>query len=147
MLVTVTVILGTAFAVISFMPARVRLPLWCIVIAGAVVPWLWFQDHAHWDRVQWIPFVAPPDLRLRDVVINVVMYIPFGLFFVRAGGTGPRVTAVVVWAVLFSILTEGSQAFSHGRFPTATDVTMNAAGAMVGAVLGRRVSFSASERA
>lgn len=127
-------VLASTFAVVRMAPARFRLALWCVVIVGAVVPWTGYQDHTHWDRVQWIPLVPPPDLTLRDIALNLLLYIPVGMFW-PSGRTGrPHLGLVVAAAVGFSLATEWTQIYSHGRFPAATDVVINALGALAGAL-------------
>ena len=131
-------LLVVAFLIIRLAPSRLRLALWCVVIVGAVVPWMGFRDHTHWDQAQWIPFVPPPDIGLRDLAVNILLYVPFGVFFVGSGPSRQKIAKVMAWAVLLSVATEVSQVFSHGRFPTATDVVMNGLGAMIGATILRR---------
>jgi glycopeptide antibiotics resistance protein len=111
--------------------ARVAFALWVGVIIFVVVPWYRIQDHSHWAGVQWVPFLTPP-IRLRDIVANTLLYIPFGYLGVRA--IDRRVARVVVMAGLLSLLTEFSQVFSHGRFPSSTDLVCNTLGAWAGAL-------------
>ena len=114
-------------------PPRARLLSWVAVIAIAVVPWTDFQNHTHWRRVQWIPFVTPP-IKIVDIVINVLLYIPFGYFYAqqRPGRRGNIWRALVIAAAL-SIFTEWTQLYSHSRFPSLTDVTNNLIGTAIGA--------------
>lgn len=131
-------LLAAAFLLVSLAPSRFRLALWCVVIVLGVAPWWSAQGHAHWDRVQWLPFVPPPVFSARDVVVNVALYLPFGLF---AGGARPgarHAGLVVAAAVVLSAATELTQVYSHGRFPAVTDVGLNAAGAWLGLALARR---------
>jgi glycopeptide antibiotics resistance protein len=104
------------------------------LIVIAVFPWGDFQGHTHWSKVGWIPFVSKP-LRLPDVVANIVLFAPFGAAFGRLK-RGPRalLLATVCGAAL-SLLGETAQLYSHTRFPSATDLVCNAAGAALGAVL------------
>jgi glycopeptide antibiotics resistance protein len=110
---------------------RLALLLWIAVILFVVTPWYGLRDHSHWARVQWIPFISPP-IRLRDVVANTFFYVPFGYFYVRAAGRG-RAGWAVAAGMLLSVATEVSQVYSHGRFPSTTDVVCNSAGAYLGA--------------
>ena len=112
--------------------------LWTGVIGLAVVPWLNFQNHSHWQRVGWIPFVSPP-VKLMDIIVNVLLYAPWGYFWARQRRDPSRgVWTVIVFAAMLSIVTEASQSYSHGRFPSATDVTCNLLGAFAGAEYARR---------
>lgn len=137
LMIVVFVLLALACLGVSLCPAVWRLPLWTLVILGCVVPWIGFQWHSHWSRVGWVPFVSGPIL-LRDLTANVALYVPFGWYFVRRPSAGARAWR---WAVLagvgLSLATELTQVYSHGRFPTMTDVVTNGMGAFIGALLGR----------
>jgi len=113
--------------------ARLKLVLWMLLIVNVVVPWGRFVDHTHWGRVQWVPFITPP-VKVFDVVANLFFYVPFGYWYARQRqGAEHTILAAVVAAFAFSVCTEATQLFSHGRFPSFTDVTSNVAGAYVGA--------------
>jgi glycopeptide antibiotics resistance protein len=134
------IVVGLALAVGAYVPAPYRSAAWALVIAAAVVPWLGFQGHPHWDRVGWIPFGSPP-FRARDMLANVALYVPFG-FWYRPGSLAIRrdLLPVVAWALALSAATEAAQVFSHGRFPSMTDVVTNVAGAALGVVLVRALT-------
>ena len=122
--------------------SRGRLPLvlWTGLIVLAVVPWANYQDHSHWPRVGWIPFVSSV-VKVRDIAVNLLLYVPWGYFCARSFPAASRRAWVVVGlASALSIITEASQIYSHGRFPSATDVTCNVLGALAGAWLSRRAS-------
>jgi glycopeptide antibiotics resistance protein len=108
------------------------------MICAAVVPWTDLQNHSHWSRVQWIPFVTPP-VKLVDIVINVALYIPFGYWFVRWAGRR-RTALAVASAGALSVLTEWTQLYSHSRFPSFTDVTCNIIGTLVGVWVAQQFS-------
>lgn len=110
--------------------ARIGLALWIGLTLFVVVPWYRLQDHPHWGRILWFPLASP--WRLRDIIANTLFYIPFGLLWSRA--VDPRVSRVVLAGCLLSLLTEFSQVFSHGRFPSTTDLVCNTVGAWWGAV-------------
>ena len=112
--------------------------LWTGLILLLVPPWLNYQNHAHWARVAWVPFFSE-EARLRDIVANVLLYAPWGYLWVRQRREpSRRVWPVMVFAAVLSIATEASQSYSHGRFPSATDVTCNVLGAFAGAGYARR---------
>lgn len=124
-----------------------RLPwaliLWTGVISAVVLPWASYQPHEHWARIIWVPFSTPPPLTARDIVVNVLLYVPFGFLYARwrsqgAGRAWSVLSASLLLALALSAATELTQVYSHGRFPSATDVTLNVAGACLGAALGRR---------
>jgi glycopeptide antibiotics resistance protein len=124
---------------------RWPLVLWTAVILLAVVPWTSYQDHSHWARVQWIPFVTPP-IKLRDLVANVLLYVPFGYWSMRLGAR-PRAWRGLVLAAVLSLGTEFTQVYSHGRFPSLTDVVCNVTGAWLGTRRLRPASEPSSEMA
>lgn len=116
---------------VPLMARRAALACWVVLILTIVVPWRDLQNHTHWAKVQWIPFVTPP-IKTLDVVGNVLLYVPFGFLFPR-GRWVPIAAALVL-----SVATEWTQLYSHSRFPSLTDVTCNVMGAAIGALLSRR---------
>lgn len=117
-------------------PVRLRLAAWTIAILVAVVPWGSWTGHSHWARVTWVPFSA--EFLVRDIVLNVILYVPLGFFFVR-GVRRNSAGAAVLFALVLSAATELTQVFSHGRFPAMTDVATNVIGAALGVLLARVV--------
>lgn len=131
-LVAFFLIVTLPLLVAAVVPARSRLVVWTVVVVAAVVPWIGWTDHAHWDRIQWVPFSGV--YRLRDVVLNVLFYVPIGVFYVqRRPGRARAVAEATLYGLALSALTEFSQVFSHGRFPSVTDLVTNVAGAWLGA--------------
>jgi glycopeptide antibiotics resistance protein len=110
--------------------------VWIGVIVLVVVPWGRFQDHPHWARIDWLPFIGQP-IRVRDVVANTLLYLPFGYWHHKQGGS-VRLWRTIAFAFGLSLATEFTQIFSHGRFPSARDVTCNTVGALWGAMWARR---------
>ncbi len=106
--------------------------MWSAVIVAATVPWTDFVGHTHWQKVQWIPFRSPP-VRLLDVVVNIVLYLPFGYQLVRASASRARVWHAVALAGALSLTVEWSQLYSHSRFPSLQDVVCNILGSWIGA--------------
>jgi glycopeptide antibiotics resistance protein len=100
------------------------------LIVAMVYPWGDVQDHAHWWKVAWIPFASPP-FRPVDIAANVLLFVPVGvgaaLLFRRA-----RLAAGLL-ALTLSIGGEAVQLYSHSRFPSATDLACNVAGALAAA--------------
>ena len=101
------------------------------------MPWSNFKGHAHWSKVRWIPFYDHP-LTFFDVTANVLLFIPFGLFFVRARAKRGRSAwlQTVLLALLLSTSVEFFQIYCHNRFPSATDICTNVIGAAIGAAIG-----------
>jgi glycopeptide antibiotics resistance protein len=106
----------------------VPLWVWWIGIVWIIsFPWFGLVARPQWDRVHPIPFTDPAD-RPRDVIANVVLFVPFGYSFGRRGA----IWQAVAMAAAVSITAEASQLFSTNRFPSATDVTS----ALIGSALG-----------
>lgn len=99
------------------------------VVLFIVIPWWSVEWHPHWENVRWVPFSRP--LRVRDIVLNVLLYMPVGYWHMRA--RGHSVWRAALFALMLSAGTELSQVFSHRRFPSTTDLTTNLAGAICGA--------------
>ncbi len=116
----------------------VLLALWILLVVLVVVPWGRFQDHAHWQRIAWVPFVSQP-VRSGDIVRNIILYLPCGLLLVGRRRCARELWRVAVFAFALSVSTELTQVFSHGRFSSATDVTTNVFGALCGFVASRTV--------
>jgi glycopeptide antibiotics resistance protein len=108
----------------------VRLWAWWIVLVWAIsFPWTGFTPSPQWSRVHAIPFTDPAD-RPRDMLANVVLFVPFGYSFAR----GRRWWAVVLAAAVVSVSAEATQLFGTERYPSATDVTAALVGAAAGAL-------------
>jgi len=105
---------------------RVSLAIWLFLWARIGLPWRSFQWTPSFRRVELIPFqVGSP----RTYVLNVLAFVPFGIIGTRLGWQPSR---VIVVAAAVSALTELSQLFSPGRFPSITDVILNTSGALLG---------------
>jgi glycopeptide antibiotics resistance protein len=110
-----------------------RIPLWfwwVLVIWLVCLPWPGMAPQAD-SGVQWVPFAGAAD-RPRDVIANVLLFLPFGYLFAVAH---PRrgYALVVATAALISLTAESVQLLSPARYPSATDVVVNTAGAFLGA--------------
>ena len=117
-------------------PVPARILAVCLGLAAFAADWPWgdLQNHTHWDKVAWIPFVSRPVTPL-DIVQNLLLFAPFGFF---VGLTAPRTRgrALVRAALLTLVIAfagEASQLYSHLRFPSATDLVCNIAGATLAA--------------
>jgi glycopeptide antibiotics resistance protein len=114
--------------------ARVLAVAFGIAAFAADWPWGDLQNHTHWDRVAWIPFVSPPT-KAYDVVQNLLLFAPFGCFV--ALSVFPSRRRGVLYAALLTLVVgfagEASQLYSHSRFPSATDLTCNVVGAALAA--------------
>lgn len=108
-----------------------------VLLATVWPPWI-FQGHPHWEQVAWVP-LADPSGKPWELIANVLLFVPFGYAGARALRRELRgALLAVALAGLLSLTVEGAQVFAHGRFPSATDLVANLAGAAVGAGLARR---------
>jgi glycopeptide antibiotics resistance protein len=117
--------------------AAIGCAVWSAVIVAATAPWTDFVGHTHWQKVQWIPFRSPP-VKLLDVVVNTLLYLPLGYTLASTFGSRGRVWRAVALAAALSLLVEWSQLYSHFRFPSVQDVICNVSGAWAGARLAAR---------
>jgi glycopeptide antibiotics resistance protein len=110
-----------------------------IILGFTIMPWTNYVGHSHWDLVRWLPFYDHP-LVLSDVLGNVVLFVPFGLFLGRAL---PRSSPRRVWlltlltAVALSTSVEFFQVYCHNRHPSTTDIGTNLLGAVFGVMLSK----------
>ena len=93
-------------------------------------PWDHWVGHTHWAKVGWIPFYSWP-VSLRDILQNVILFLPAGVCARLAFGARARIWAPLL-AFPVSLLGEWTQLYSHERFPSATDLVCNIAGSLVG---------------
>jgi glycopeptide antibiotics resistance protein len=127
-------VLGIVVA--TLVPSRVRLVVWTAIVVAGVVPWGSWAGHPHVDRIEWVPFST--FVRPRDIVLNVLLYIPVGAFMPAARrfrGGWQFIAAAVLYGFTLSLVTEATQVFSHRRYPGMTDIVTNTAGAAIGALL------------
>jgi VanZ like family len=124
-------------------PRRLRAVAWALVIIAGVAPWTDYQGHAHWAQVGWWPFISPP-VRLRDILLNILLYVPLGWHLVRWHRW--PVAWVVAAGLGLSCVTEYTQVFSHERFATTTDVVTNGLGTLAGAFAAVRASARSGDR-
>lgn len=117
--------------------AAIAFVVWSAVILATTVPWTDLVGHTHWRKVQWIPFRSPP-VKAIDVVVNVLLYVPFGYAWRRASPFRARLWHGVALAFVLSVAVESSQLYSHSRFPSVQDVLCNVCGAWVGGWLAAR---------
>jgi glycopeptide antibiotics resistance protein len=120
------------------MVERRGVPLWwwwsaLVVLVSA--PWIGFTPEPQWDRLNLLPF-SDPDDKPRDVIANVLMFVPFGYSYFKHA-QGRRLAATLGMAMLVSVVAEVPQLFSTLRNPSATDVAMALIGASLGAALRR----------
>jgi glycopeptide antibiotics resistance protein len=119
---------------------------WFVLLTAAVVvailvvclyPFRISIRHGDFDAVGALirSWAAPPDPI--DFILNIVLYLPLGVFGALSLGRlrrrWQRVLLVTLGAALLSIAVELTQYFDAARYTTATDVYANVLGAFLGA--------------
>ena len=112
---------------------RTPLWVWWIPVVWLVSLPFGFTTEPQWDRLHLLPFRDPAN-KLFDLVINLLLFVPFGYSFARRGGS---MLVLVVAAAAVSVSAEILQLFSTVRYPSGTDVFYAVVGAMVGALPAR----------
>ena len=104
---------------------------WVLLLFIASGPWYGVLPAPQWDHVTWVPFTSRTD-KATDMIINTLMFLPLGWTFKTqrrgAAGTG----TVLLMALAVSLAAESMQLFCAHRDPSATDVTMNTIGTLLG---------------
>jgi len=108
-------------------------PFWILVIAVASGPWFGVVSHPQWERVTWVPFQGAED-KPKDVLVNFLLFVPFGWSFAKSHRGMAAVGAAVAAAAIVSIAVETPQLFYRLRDPSATDVVMAMCGAGAGSL-------------
>jgi glycopeptide antibiotics resistance protein len=114
-----------------------RVPLWVwwiLVVWFVSFPWIGWTSTPQWQRAQWVPFAGRGD-RPRDMVANVLLYVPFGF----SGGRRMTWWQVALASAVVAASAETLELFSRTRFPSATDVVWAASGALAGVGARRRL--------
>jgi glycopeptide antibiotics resistance protein len=106
-------------------------PFWILVIVVASGPWFGVVRQPQWQRVTWIPFHGFED-KPKDVLVNFLLFVPFGWSFVKTRPGWSGVAAAVAAAGAMSVAVEIPQLFYRLRDPSATDVVMAMCGAGAG---------------
>ena len=83
-----------------------------------------------------------PFISRRDVIVNLLLFVPFGIWTVRtlAGrmSVAVQILLVCVAGVTLSACAESIQFFAPGRFSTVADLLTNTTGSAIGAWVGVR---------
>ena len=115
---------------------RIYRSLWrgwtAVIVCVLVLPLENFRGHAHWHKIIWVPF-ADRHLSWSDVVLNVLLFLPFGFLISLPFSNRMRLGTVVLLAAGLSASGELYQVFCHNRISSMTDVCTNVAGAFLGA--------------
>jgi glycopeptide antibiotics resistance protein len=102
---------------------------WVLVVWAVSFPSSGMTSRPQWNRLHLVPFTDPAD-RPRDVIANILLFVPFGFSYARRRAWWK---AIAISAVV-SVIAEATQLFSTSRFPSATDVTAALGGTAFGAL-------------
>ena len=125
--------------------------LWLLILCGAVIlhATMWpYNFRFDWGSVPAslhsaidLPFTSGWRADKKDIVRNVILFLPFGalLFLHRAKGIAASrsVLSPTVLCMLFSVSIETTQCFLPTRTGSLVDVCSNTLGALLGAVAAR----------
>ena len=107
--------------------------LWIPLVWFISFPWFGFTFQPQWNRVNLIPLADPSD-RPRDVVANLLLFVPFGFSAARRRTPAQALARAAGLAAVVSISAEAMQLFSTTRYPSATDVAAAILGSLAGAL-------------
>jgi VanZ family protein len=119
---------------------RILLVVVALIVYGSLYPWQ-FQSAHYAESPLWILFHSWPRafdrFFYRDLVINIVIYVPFGAFCFLSltGGRAMRVIVTLLAAAVLSASIEITQLFEPTRVCSAFDLLCNTAGAGLGILL------------
>jgi VanZ family protein len=118
--------------------AALTLGIVALIIYGSLFPFV-FSERGTWgDAVRYLLATPAVSSDRGDVLSNILLYIPLGLFGARAlenVSAGWRVLAMAIFGGALSTGIELTQFFDHGRATELSDLTANFAGALTGALI------------
>ena len=100
------------------------------------IPFLYFHQYPY-KSMNLIPFVDILTGRgdfLRQVVLNVIMMIPFGILLPLTNKNNTKISKVIFYTFLVSLSIELLQPF-NGRLSDITDIITNVTGGIIGYVI------------
>lgn len=107
-------------------------PFWTLLVIAVSGPWFGVVREPQWERVTWIPFFGFED-KPRDVVVNFLLFVPFGWSFAKTASGRGAAAAMAAGAAL-SLAVEIPQLFFRLRDPSATDLLMAVCGSGAGSI-------------
>ncbi|MCC2642160.1 MAG: rane protein of unknown function [Nitrospira sp.] len=101
-----------------------------------------FVAHSHWEFLKWIPPVQEM-MTLAfwlDIVINILLYVPFALLYLQRSPTltRARVLQVMLLGLCLSSSVEFYQLYSHNRRAAPSDILFNVTGTWVGVAIRKK---------
>lgn len=108
--------------------------------AGTLYDLLYRDFFLSFNQINPVPFHSP--FLSEGYLLNILLFVPFGLFAVLLWPGRGHAVLTVCWGFLFSLAIECSQLFNN-RFTDIDDLSANTLGALVGVLLalGLRLLF------
>lgn len=101
-----------------------------------------FVAHGHWEFLKWLP---PAEEMLTfgfwlDIVVNILLYVPFALLYLQRSATVTRslVVKVLLLGLCLSCAVELYQLYSHNRRAAPSDILFNVIGTWAGVVIRKK---------
>ena len=126
-------------------PPTTWLLLWtlyaCLIVWSGVYH-THFVAHGHWEFLKWIPPLE--EVRTigfwADILINVLLYVPFALLYLQRSVSVTRSTVlqVMLLGLGLSCAIELYQLYSHNRRAALSDIICNVAGTWTGVVIRKK---------
>ena len=109
-----------------------------LILYGSLFPFVFYDRGSFGDAVSYLLSTSDAWSDRGDVLSNILLYIPLGLFGARSLGNLSACWRVLAMAILGGALSTGielAQFFDLSRAAELSDVTANLAGAVIGAVV------------
>jgi VanZ family protein len=109
-----------------------------LIVYGSLFPFVFYDRGSLGDAVRYLLATPTAWTDRGDVLSNILLYLPLGLFGARALENLPAASRVLVMAILGGALSTGieiTQYFDLSRASELSDVTTNFVGVMAGALI------------
>ncbi|MBI4001171.1 MAG: VanZ family protein [Nitrospira defluvii] len=116
--------------------------LYVCLIAASGIYHTNFVAHGHWEFLKWIP--AAEEIWTfgfwLDIVVNLLLYVPFALLYLQRSATVTRslVVRVMLLGLCLSCAVEFYQLYSHNRRAAPSDILCNVTGTWLGVVIRKK---------
>ena len=113
----------------------------CLITASGIYHTT-FVAHGHWEFLKWIPPIE--EIRTfefwLDILINILLYVPFALLYLQRSATLTRslVVKVMLLGLCLSCGVELYQLYSHNRRAALSDIVCNMTGTWVGVMVRKK---------
>lgn len=116
--------------------------LYSCLIAASGIYHTTFVAHGHWEFLKWIP----PAEEVQsfgfwlDIVVNILLYVPFALLYLQRKATVTRslVVRVMLLGLCLSCAVELYQLYTHNRRAALSDILCNVTGTWLGVMIRKK---------